>query len=114
MFRQKQFKGIVFLILGRWRQSNAQDATVENLLKSSGLIDRGKPWRNCIKCREKRKDYKKTKVVDKKSEVDEVFDHVWQLLMNDLFLEKYFMIFGKHKDRVIIEIPVDDKPKQTS
>ena len=34
--------------------------------------------------------------------------------MNDLFLENYFMIFGKHKDRVIIEIPVDDKPKQTS
>ena len=32
--------------------------------------------------------------------------------MNDLFLENYFMIFGKHKDRVIIEIPVDGKPKQ--
>ena len=52
--------------------------------------------------------------MDKKSEVDEAFDHVWQLLMNDLFLENYFMIFGKHKDRVIIEIPLDDKPKQTS
>ena len=38
-------------------------------------------------------------------------DHVWQLLMNDLFLENYFIIFGKHKDRVIIEIPVDDKPE---
>ena len=52
--------------------------------------------------------------MDKKSEVDEVFDHVWQLLMNDLFLENYFMILGMHKDRVILEIPVDDKPKQTS
>ena len=49
----------------------------------------------------------------KKPEVDEVFDHVWQLLMNDLFLENYFMIFGKHKDRVMIEIPADDKPEQT-
>ena len=37
-----------------------------------------------------------------------------QLLMNDLFLENYFMIFGKHKDRVMIEIPVDDKPEQTN
>ena len=74
----------------------------------------GQPWRNCIKCREKRKEYKKTKVVDKTPEVDEVVDHVWQLLMNDLFLGNYSMTFGKHKDRVIIEIPVDDKPKQTS
>ena len=73
----------------------------------------GQPWRNCIKCREKRKDYKKTKIVDKKPEVDEVVDHVWQLLMNDLFLENYFTIFGKQKDRVMIEIPVDDKPEQT-
>ena len=31
----------MLLILGRWRQSNAQDATVKNLLKSSGLIDQG-------------------------------------------------------------------------
>ena len=79
-----------------------------------GFNRSGQPWRNCIKCREKRKEYKKTKIEDKKPEVDEVFDHVWQLLMNDLFLENYFMVFGKHKDRVIIEIPVDDKPKQTS
>ena len=27
--------------------------------------------------------------------------------MNDEFLEDYFMLFGKHKDRIIIEIPVD-------
>ena len=66
----------------------------------------GQPWRNCIKCREKRKEYKKTKIVDKKS----VFDHVYQLLTIDLFLENYFMLIGKHKDRVMIEIPVDDKP----
>ena len=52
--------------------------------------------------------------MDKKSEIQEVYDHVIQLLMNDLFLENYFMIFGKHKDRVMIEIPVDDKPEQTN
>ena len=75
-----------------------------------GFNKLGQPWRNCIKRREKRKEYKKTKIEDKKPEVDEVFDHVYQLLMNDLCLENYFMIFGKHKDRVI-EIPVDDKPK---
>ena len=54
---------------------------------------------------------KKTKIVDKKSEIQEVFDHVYQLLTNDLFLENYFMLIGKHKDRVMIEIPVDDKPE---
>ena len=52
--------------------------------------------------------------MDKKPEADEDFDHVWQLLMNDPFFENYFMSFGKHKDRVMIEIPVDDKPKQAS
>ena len=34
--------------------------------------------------------------------------------MNGLFLENYFMIFGKHKDRVILEIALDHKPTQTS
>ena len=42
-----------------------------------------------------------------KPDIDEVFNHVRQLLMNDEFLEDYFMLFGKHKDRIIIEIPVD-------
>ena len=42
-----------------------------------------------------------------KSDLDKVFNHVHQLLMNDEFLEDYFMLFGKHKDRIIIEIPVD-------
>ena len=87
----------MFLIFVEWKQSNAQDATVKKLLKSSGLIDRGNLG-----------------AIDKKPEVEEVVDHVWQLLMNNLFLENYFMIFGRHKDRVILEIPVDDKPKQTS
>ena len=27
--------------------------------------------------------------------------------MNDEFLEDYSMLFGKHKDGIIIEIPVD-------
>ena len=40
-------------------------------------------------------------------DIDKVFNHVHQLLMNDEFLEDYFMLFGKHKDRIIIEIPVD-------
>ena len=52
--------------------------------------------------------------MDKKSEIQEVFDHVHQLLMNDLFLEKYFMLIGKHKDKVMIKILVDDKPEQTN
>ena len=41
-----------------------------------------------------------------KPDIDKVFNHVHQLLMNDEFLKDYFMPFGKHKDRVIIEIPV--------
>ena len=72
-----------------------------------GFNRSGQPWRNCIKCREKRKEYKK-------SEIQEVFDHVYQLLTNGLFLENYFMLIGKHKDRVMIEVPVDDKPEQTN
>ena len=104
----------MLLILGRWRQSNAQDATAKKPAEEFGFNKLGQPWRNCIKCREKRKEYKNTKIVDKKSEIQEVYDHVIQLLMNDLFLENYFMIFGKHKDRVMIEIPVDDKPEQTN
>ena len=42
-----------------------------------------------------------------KSDLDKVFNHVHQLLMNDEFLEEYFMLFGKHKGRIIIEILVD-------
>ena len=42
-----------------------------------------------------------------KPDIDKVFNHVHQLLMNDEFLEDYFMLFGMHKDRIIIEIPVD-------
>ena len=42
-----------------------------------------------------------------KPDIEKVFNHVHQLLMNDEFLEDYFMLFGKHKDRVIIEILVD-------
>ena len=42
-----------------------------------------------------------------KSDPEKVFNHVHQLLMNDEFLEDYVMLFGKHKDRIIIEIPVD-------
>ena len=42
-----------------------------------------------------------------KPDIDKVFNHVHQLLMNDESLEDYFMLFGKHRDRIIIEIPVD-------
>ena len=39
--------------------------------------------------------------------MDKVFDRVHQFLMNDESLEDYFVLFGKHKDRMVIEIPVD-------
>ena len=42
-----------------------------------------------------------------KPDINKVFNHVQQLLMNDEFLEDYFILFGKHKDRIVIEIPVD-------
>ena len=42
-----------------------------------------------------------------KSNTDKVFNHVHQLLLHDEFLEDYFMLFGKHKDRIFIEFPVD-------
>ena len=35
--------------------------------------------------------------------------------MNDEVLEDYFKLFGKHKDRMVIEIPVDvAEPKATT
>ena len=43
-----------------------------------------------------------------------MIDRVGQLLMNDLFMENCFMLFDKRKDRAMVEIPVDDKPEQTS
>ena len=42
-----------------------------------------------------------------KSNMDKVFNHVHQLLMNDELFEYDCMLFGTHKDRIIIEIPVD-------
>ena len=42
-----------------------------------------------------------------KPDINKVFNHVQQLLMNDEFLEDYFILFGKHKDRMVIEVPVD-------
>ena len=42
-----------------------------------------------------------------KPDINKLFNHVNQLLMNDEFLEDYFLIFQKHKDRISIEIPVD-------
>ena len=50
-----------------------------------------------------------------KPDIDKVFNHVHQLLMNVEFLEDYFMLFGKHKGRINIEIPVDvAEPKATT
>ena len=42
-----------------------------------------------------------------KPDIDKVFNHVHQLLMSEEFLEDHFMIFGKHKDRIVFEIPVE-------
>ena len=42
-----------------------------------------------------------------KPDIDKIFNHVQQLLMNDELLEDYFILFGKHKDRIMIEIQVD-------
>ena len=42
-----------------------------------------------------------------KPDIDKVFNHVQQLHMNDESLEDYYMLFGKHKDKLVIEIPVD-------
>ena len=36
-----------------------------------------------------------------------IFSHVQQLLMNDELLEEYFILFGKHKDRIMTEIPAN-------
>ena len=42
-----------------------------------------------------------------KPDIDKIVNHVQQLLMNDELLEDYFILFGKHKDRIMIDIPVN-------
>ena len=105
----------MLLILVRWRQSNAQDATAKKPAEEFGFNRLGQPWRNCIKCRGRERNTNKTKIVDKKSEIQEAFDHAHQLLMNDLFLENYFIYADwKAQRQGMIEIPVDDKPEPTN
>ena len=48
---------------------------------------------------------------DKPSEIDHVFNHARQLLLNDELLENYFLIFSKQDNKVIIEIPMNDEVK---
>ena len=56
----------------------------------------------------RRKHQNNNPIMEKpKSDIDKVFSHVQQLLMNDDVLEDYFILFGKHKDRIMIEIQVD-------
>ena len=52
----------MLLILGRGRQSNAQDATVQNLRKSSGLIDRGNLGAIALNAERKEKNTRKLRL----------------------------------------------------
>ena len=78
-----------------------------------GYSKNNKLFANCIQCREKRKEYsqKYKKQDDKPSEIDHVFNHTRQLLLNDELLEHYFLIFSKQENKVIIEIPMNDEVK---
>ena len=78
-----------------------------------GYSKNNKLFANCIQCREKRKEYnsKCKKPDDKPSEIDIVFNHTRQLLLNDGLLENYFMIFSKQDNKVIIEIPMNTEVK---
>ena len=71
-----------------------------------GYKNSGKTYLNCFKCREKRREYKQKKSVEK-NELTEVIEHVRKLLMNNRMLEKSFILFGLHKDRIMNEIPMD-------
>ena len=42
-----------------------------------------------------------------KNEQTIVFERVRKLLISDEKLEKYFIMFGLRKDRIMIEIPMD-------
>ena len=37
-----------------------------------------------------------------KPDIDKVFNHVHHLLVNDESLEDYFMLFSKHKHRIVV------------
>ena len=78
-----------------------------------GYGKNNKLFSNCIQCREKRKEYsqKYKKQGDKPSEIDIVFNHTRQLLLNDGLLENYFMIFSKQGNKVMIEIPMNTEVK---
>ena len=81
-----------------------------------GYSKNNKLFANCIQCREKRKEYsqKYKKQDGKPSEIDHVFNHARQLLLNDELLENYFLIFSKQDNKVIIEIPMNDEVKDTN
>ena len=74
-------------------------------VKDLGCKNSGKNYHN-FKCRENRREYKQEKPVEKNEQAI-VFEHVRKLLMNDEKFEKYFIMFGLHKDRIVIEIPMD-------
>ena len=78
-----------------------------------GYSKNNKLFANCIQCGEKRKEYsqKYKKQDDKPSEIDHVFNHTRQLLLNDELLENYFLIFSKQDNKVIIEIHMNDEVK---
>ena len=78
-----------------------------------GHSKNNKVFANCIQCRETRKEYnrKNKKPDDKPSEIVTVFNHTRQLLLNDELLEKYFLIFSKQDNQVIIEIPMNNDVK---
>ena len=71
-----------------------------------GYKNSGKVYHNCFKCGEKRREYTQEKLVEK-NEQTIVFEHVRKLLINDEKLEKYFIMFGLRKNRIMIEIPMD-------
>ena len=81
-----------------------------------GYSKNNKLFANCIQCREKRKEYngKYKKPDGKPSEIVTVFNHTRQLLLDDELLEKYFMIFNKQDNKVIIEVPMNDEVKDSN
>ena len=81
-----------------------------------GYNTKGEMFKNCVACREKRREQKarQNTKLDKelaekpKQHIDEIYDHVNKILFEDEVLEKYFMEFIKHKDRISINIRLDD------
>ena len=90
-------------------------------IEEYGYNTKGEMFKNCVACREKRRAQKarqnikldKERAEKPKQHIDEIYDHVNKISFEDELLEKHFMEFIKYKDRICINVRLDDTTTTT-